>query len=203
MSMVLGYIADDGAPAFAGSSGGDAMTREEALALLNAFQMVARSSWPHLAAAEDRLSSWSNLDAVALERELAGRIRASDIAETEVRVFWKMGREFIFAGCNTAFARDAGIASSDDVVGHTDFESCMAWQAQAAKYRKDDREVFETGRAKLDILERQQSATGVLWLRTGKAPIEVAHTVRGILGMYEVIDEAQAVRLNLTKLRTP
>jgi hypothetical protein len=37
----------------------------------------------------------------------------------------------------------------------------------------DDTQVVESGTAKLDILERQKSAVGVVWVRAGKAPIRL------------------------------
>ena len=51
------------------------------------------------------------------------------------RVFWK-DRNLVFLGCNEMFARDAGFASSQDVVGKDDFQ--MVWREQAESYRADD-----------------------------------------------------------------
>jgi hypothetical protein len=53
----------------------------------------------------------------------------------------------------------------------------------------DDEAVFTSRNAKLDILERQQSSTGITWVRAGKAPIRRASgEVIGIFGMYELLD---------------
>ena len=52
------------------------------------------------------------------------------------------------------------------------------------------------GVALLDIVERQDSPAGTVWLRTGKAPIRVGDgEAIGLLGMYEVIDDATAKAL--------
>ena len=43
--------------------------------------------------------------------------------------------------------------------------------------------------AKLDILERQQSTTGITWVRAGKTPMRKANgEIIGIFGMYELLD---------------
>ncbi len=56
--------------------------------------------------------------------------------------------------------------------------------------------MFDSGAAKLDILERQTSSSGaVTWVRVGKAPIRTATGVIGIFGMYEVLDDKTAQRL--------
>jgi hypothetical protein len=58
-------------------------------------------------------------------------------------------------------------------------------------------EVFQARTPKLDILERQKSATGeVFWVRVGKAPILAPDgSARGILGMYDILDDKTASKL--------
>ncbi len=76
-----------------------------------------------------------------------------------------------------------------ELVGLDDFDRRLPWGHQAAKYRLDDEAVFASGSAKLDILERQQSATGITWVRAGNAPIrQPTGDVIGIFGMYELLD---------------
>ena len=80
--------------------------------------------------------------------------------------------------------------------GIDDFDKRLPWGHQAAKYRLDDESVFESSTPKLDILERQQSAAGITWVRAGKAPIrKPAGDVIGILGMYELLDSEEGRKL--------
>jgi len=72
----------------------------------------------------------------------------------------------------------------------------LPWVRQAAKYRDDEEAVFKSGTPKLDIIERQQGTTGVItWVRAGKAPIRTARETIGVLGMYEMLDDATGRRL--------
>jgi PAS domain S-box-containing protein len=105
-----------------------------------------------------------------------------------VRVFWK-DTASRFIGCNQLFARDAGLASADDIIGRDDFD--MPWKEQADLYRSDDAQVMRSGRAKQNYEEQQTHADGsVIWLRTSKIPLrDDDHVVFGVLGTYEDITE--------------
>jgi hypothetical protein len=112
-----------------------------------------------------------------------------------VRVFWKLGPDLKFAGCNEHFAHDAGMPKAQ-LIGKDDFDPKLPWKHQSAKYRIDDEAVVKAGEAKLDIIERQRGTTGTItWVRAGKAPIRAGQEVIGILGMYEVLDDATGRRL--------
>jgi hypothetical protein len=169
---------------------------EDLRAVLTAYRTVKNGSWPQLHAAMDgRASHWSSAGEADLAAELAGYLKESDAPEGAVRVFWKLGPKFVFAGCNDRFARDAGVAASD-LLGMDDFDSRLPWGGQASKYRADDMDVFKAGVPKLDILERQKSSLGeVFWVRVGKAPILAAGSPRGILGMYDILDDKAASKL--------
>jgi PAS domain S-box-containing protein len=103
-----------------------------------------------------------------------------------VRVFWK-DRDSVFIGCNRVFAKDAGLAGSEDIVGKTDCE--LAWKEQAGLYRQDDAEVIRTGQSKLNYEEPQTGANGELkWLRTSKVPLrDLDGQIVGVLCTYEDI----------------
>ncbi|HEX2972441.1 MAG TPA: PAS domain S-box protein [Tepidisphaeraceae bacterium] len=107
-----------------------------------------------------------------------------------VRVFWK-DRESRFLGCNRLLAQDAGLDSPQDIIGKVDSE--LAWKQQAELYRADDRQVIETGTAKLNYEEPQTAPDGrQLWLRTSKIPLRDVHgTIIGVLGTYEDITESK------------
>ncbi|MGA2228945.1 MAG: PAS domain-containing protein [Syntrophobacteraceae bacterium] len=103
-----------------------------------------------------------------------------------VRVFWK-DHSLNYLGCNRPFALDAGLQSSEQIVGRSDFE--MAWGEQAQLYRSDDRMVMETGRPKLGYEEPQTAPSGDrIWLRTSKVPLfDAKGEIKGVLGTYEDI----------------
>lgn len=179
------------------------MAADEVKGVLTAYKTVMEASWPNLhPAMKARAAQWSAASETALQYELREYVREASLPTCRVRIFWKIGPQFPYTGCNTHFATDAGFASVADLIGLNDFHEKVPWQAQAAKYRKDDREVFDSGVAKLDILERQDSAAGTVWVRVGKAPIRNGSgVVIGILGMYELLDEAVATKMYLERAR--
>jgi PAS domain S-box-containing protein len=115
------------------------------------------------------------------------------------RVFWK-SRDLVYLGCNHAFVEQRGLASSDDVVGKTDFD--LSGKEQAERFRADDLYVMETGEAKLNYEEPQTTADDQQrWLRTSKVPLRDAEgEVWGVLGMYEDITERKQTEIELQRL---
>ena len=111
------------------------------------------------------------------------RITEGIINAIPVRVFWK-DRNLVYLGCNEAFARDAGFADPKDLVGKDDFQ--MVWRKQAELYRADDRQVIESGQAKLFIEEPQTTPDGkTLTLLTSKIPLRNDQgETTGVLGTY-------------------
>ncbi|QPD04822.1 MAG: putative Histidine kinase [Candidatus Nitrospira kreftii] len=111
---------------------------------------------------------------------------------TPIRVFWK-DRESRFLGCNQNFALDAGCADVQEIVGKTDDD--LIWHKQAAIYQADDRQVMESGCAKLDFEEPGTTQDGkLIWLRTSKVPLrDERECVIGVLGVYEDITERKRV----------
>jgi hypothetical protein len=154
--------------------------------------------WPDLhPGMAARAQHWLTATATQLESELRQYLNETD-QRSRVRVFWKLGETFVFAGCNAHFAADAGL-KVQEIVGTDDFDKRLPWMAQAAKYRADDEEVYKSGHPKLDILERQKSTTGITWVLAGKTPIRTAGgAIIGILGMYEVL-EGEAARQMLAQ----
>ncbi len=105
-----------------------------------------------------------------------------------VRVFWK-DLDLCYLGCNTRFARDAGLDRPEDLVGRDDF--MMGWREQAPLYQADDRQVISSGIAKTNIVEPQTTPDGrTIWLNTSKVPLRKADgTVLGVLGVFEDITD--------------
>jgi PAS domain S-box-containing protein len=99
------------------------------------------------------------------------------------RVFWK-DKNLVYLGCNTVFARDAGFADPKDMIGKND--TAMVWREQAEAYRRDDRQVIESGRPKLLIEESQTTPAGkTITLLSSKLPLRDARgEIIGMLGTY-------------------
>jgi PAS domain S-box-containing protein len=118
-----------------------------------------------------------------------------------VRVFWK-DHELRYLGCNSAFARDGGCTTPDDVIGKDDFD--LAWREQASRYRQDDWQVIASGIAKLGYEEPQTTPAGErIWLRTSKIPLrDQQDEIIGVLGMYEDITEFKRNAEELDEYRT-
>ena len=105
-----------------------------------------------------------------------------------VRVFWK-DRNLAYLGCNTPFARDAGLENPEDLIGLDDYAT--NWGGQAKHYRADDRAVIESGVSKLLIAETQTTPSGEqIDLLTSKVPLRDANgEIIGVLGTYYDITE--------------
>ncbi len=115
-------------------------------------------------------------------------------------VFWK-DRQSVYLGCNRNFSEAAGVGSPSGIGGKTDFD--LPWKdTEAEAYRKDDREVMQTGKAKLKYIETQLMASGRLaYVETNKVPLQDADgNVVGILGTYEDITERRAVEKRIEYL---
>ena len=93
------------------------------------------------------------------KRAIESQSRHSIILNTIPQsVFWKdlNGR---YLDCNAPFARDAGLATPDDIVGKTDFD--LPWRRHDAEaYRSDDRAVIAANHPRLHIIEPLQRADG-------------------------------------------
>jgi PAS domain S-box-containing protein len=115
------------------------------------------------------------------------------------RVFWK-DKNLIYLGCNLAFARDAGFADPKDIIGKDDFQ--MVWRAQAEAYRSDDRQVIESGCAKLLIEESQTTPQGnTITLLSSKIPLrDSEQEIIGMLGTYVDITKLKSVEQSYARL---
>ena len=108
------------------------------------------------------------------------------------RVFWK-DQNLVYLGCNKLFAQDAGFADPKDIIGKDDYQ--MGWRDQAELYRKDDREVIDSGDSKFLIEEPQTTPEGnIITLLTSKTPLRSATgEIAGVLGTYmDITDHKQA-----------
>jgi hypothetical protein len=179
---------------------------EDLRAILAAYKQVVDASWSQLhPTMAEKSRQWGTRSAVELRAELADYVTDASRPSCNARLFWKLGPEFEFGGCNTQFAQDAGFTSTTDVVGITDFDKRLPWRPQSAKYRLDDEAVVASRIPQLDIIERQKAPNGdISWVRVGKVPIQRADgTAIGVLGMYEVLDAETGRTLHLAQPRRP
>jgi len=126
--------------------------------------------------------------------------RSNQMLETVIdnipqRIFWK-DLESRYLGCNMAFARDAGLAYPEQVVGKSDAD--MPWRAFAELLNAHDREVVETGVPKMsfevDVVIDGVHRTTV----TSKLPFTDGEgRVIGVLGSYTDITERKRADLAL------
>ena len=129
-------------------------------------------------------------------QQKSNELLQSVIEHSPIRVFWK-DKDSRYLGCNSLFARDAGLSGSDELIGKNDFE--MGWRDQAEAYRADDQAVMTSGIAKLGYEEAQSTPQGdTIWLRTSKVPLlDGAGKSMGLLGIYEDITPSKQANLAL------
>jgi diguanylate cyclase (GGDEF)-like protein/PAS domain S-box-containing protein len=100
-------------------------------------------------------------------------------------VFWK-DRNLRYLGCNTQFAKDAGLNSPAEIIDKSDDE--LPWSNLAPSYQLDDKLVMDTGKAKLNYEESQFTPTGEpIIIRTSKSPIPDEYN--GVIGMVGIYDD--------------
>jgi diguanylate cyclase (GGDEF)-like protein/PAS domain S-box-containing protein len=126
--------------------------------------------------------------------------RSNQMLETVIdnipqRIFWK-DRESRYLGCNMAFARDAGLAYTEQVIGKADHD--LPWKSMAALLQHADREIIASGVPKMNY-EFEMMIEGVL--RAGvmsKIPLTNGNgTVIGVLGSYTDVTERKRSDLAL------
>lgn len=121
-----------------------------------------------------------NLDAIKQEHYLRA------LLDTFPFIVWMKDKENRYITCNSAFAKVAGAASTDDLEGKTDRDYFPEY---AAGYVEDDHEVLSTGVPKT-IVERIRHSNGELhWAETYKSPVTVDGEVIGTVGYARDISD--------------
>lgn len=113
-----------------------------------------------------------------------------------LRIFWK-DRNSRYLGCNRAFANDAGLPGTADILGKTDDQ--LAWRSEAHLYKADDEQVMSTLAPKLAFDEQIVNSEGDrIWIRTSKVALRNARQeLLGVLGVYEDIAERKRLEESL------
>lgn len=142
-----------------------------------------------LAGAIEGASTFQDVQRTQRELNESRNLLQSVLDTVPVRVFAKnLDGVYLFA--NKLFVQDAGLASSEDLVGKTDFE--LPWaDTQAEGFRADDMEVMDSNQPKLDFEEQQTQANGsTAWISTSKVPLHDSRgRVTGILGLYQDVTD--------------
>ncbi len=116
-------------------------------------------------------------------------------------VFWK-DRQSVYLGCNQNFAQGANLTSTAEIVGKTDYD--LPWGAKEASfYQAHDRQVIESGVAKLAIEETITLGTGeTRWIETNKIPLrDLNGNVIGVVGTFQDISDRKQAEDNLKNER--
>lgn len=104
------------------------------------------------------------------------------------RIFWK-DRELRYLGCNEKFAKDAGFSSPKEIVGMDDYQ--MSWREFADIYRKEEKEIIETGNSILNFDQCVLTSNGkAKWFKISKIPLyDSDNNIYGMMGIYEDVTE--------------
>jgi PAS domain S-box-containing protein len=116
-------------------------------------------------------------------------------------VFWK-DCQSVFLGCNQNFLQATNLTSTTEIIGKTDYD--LPWGArEAAFYQADDRQVIESGVAKLAIEETITLGTGeTRWIETNKIPLrDLDGNVIGVVGTFQDISDRKQAEENLKNER--
>jgi len=116
-------------------------------------------------------------------------------------IFWK-DRNSVYLGCNRNFAEAAGVGSSENIVGKTDYDLPFK-KEETDFFRATDRRIIQTGKPEYHIIEPLLRADGKqAWLDTNKIPLQDARgNVVGILGTFEDITERKQAEAELQKAK--
>jgi len=112
-------------------------------------------------------------------------------------IFWK-DRNSVFLGCNRNFAQVAGVGTSENIIGKTDYD--LPWKKEESDlFRECDVRVMETDTPEYHIIESQLQADGKhAWVEVNKIPLhDQEGNVVGILGTYEDITDRQQAEASL------
>lgn len=115
-------------------------------------------------------------------------------------VYWK-DRQYLYAGCNNAFAKKAGAAFPQQILGKSDYD--LVWRREEADYfRECDRKVMDEDRPLLNVEEPERQADGrQAILLTSKVPLrDKEGRIWGVLGIDTDVSELKRVEAELREM---
>ncbi len=116
------------------------------------------------------------------------------------QVCWKDNNS-VYLGCNQAFATMAGLESSKQIMGKTDYD--LPWKPQESEFFIDcDCRVMTSGQAELGIIEPLLTGEGEqIWLETNKSPLrDHCGDVKGILVTIQDITSQKKAEQTLQRI---
>ena len=115
-------------------------------------------------------------------------------------IVWLKDKEHRFLATNSAFADVAGVASTKELEGKTDFDFFPAEMAQG--YISDDEKVLRSSEPKT-VIERIQKSDGeIYWAETYKSPVSINGEVIGTVGFARDISHRQQLMTEIAKKET-
>jgi PAS domain S-box-containing protein len=125
------------------------------------------------------------------------RQRLELIIESSPLIIFYKDRDGRFVRVNRAFAEAIKIPE-EEFIGKTVFDLYSTLIAQAMT--DDDLEVIKSGRPKLKIIEKYESASGVRWAQTDKVPIlDTNGNTTGLIGFAQDITRSKQVEEALSE----
>lgn len=110
--------------------------------------------------------------------------------------FWVKDPQSHFLAACPNLLRASGLDRETLLSGINDVDARLPWMRQGPLYVRDDREVFVSGVAKLDIVERQDREDETIWLKTSKVPYAAAgDSLGGTVGGFERISVQDAWKI--------
>ncbi|MEQ1599542.1 MAG: PAS domain S-box protein [Methylotenera sp.] len=122
------------------------------------------------------------------ENEASSNFLKTIIDVAPLQIFWK-DTNSRYMGGNLAFAKDALLNSSEDLVGK--FDTDLLWKDSAEKFQREDQEIIESGIAKLNYEHMLVRPSGeITWAKSSKVPLRNHNNeIIGVLGVDEDITE--------------
>jgi len=138
-----------------------------------------------------------------LEKEAIEHKRAKEELQTILNVIpvmiFQKNKDGKTIRTNQAFDNMIGL-SKEEIIGKTTYE---LFPEHGKDMMKDDQEVMESGKPKLDIIEHYDSPEGTKWARTGKAPLKDKEgNVVGLIGYAADITEQKHIEKALRASET-
>nr|WP_051481703.1 EAL domain-containing protein [Paraburkholderia nodosa] len=129
------------------------------------------------------------------EAQRSNQMLESVIDNIPQRIFWKDAQSR-YLGCNMTFARDAGLAYPEQIIGKSDDD--LPWRAYADGMREQDREVIDSGLPRINY-EDNHTIDGLhRTTLTSKLPLlDGDGRVIGVLGSYSDTTESKRADLAL------
>ena len=100
------------------------------------------------------------------------------LQDTGLSFFWK-DRQHRFRGASTAFLRERGITSLEEILGKTGQE--LGWQLHTSQVSRTEEQVMATGKPLLHLIEQMNIDHRIQEIKVSKYPVRENNQVIGVL----------------------